>query len=184
MKACAYIIGPTDRPTELLTEVARAVPFDTVRPYESISNAEAQSRLTPVCFFLFAEVPDPRTHASVASAIRLSASRRIRFSPLIYFADAPQVETIRCCVNMGFDDVITRPFTAERVRERLGRQLDTPLVYYEAAGYFGPDRRGRMVEDISNHPARGTGGRHRRLEIVRTLLRGVSVLRDDTHMAA
>lgn len=181
LKSCAYVVGPTDGPGAALADMAGRL-FGTVLPFTSLAMAEQQAQKTPLCFFLFAAVNDVQTLKPAADAIRRDASRKLRFSPLIYFSESPSLDAIRACVDMGFDDVITLPFTPARVTDRLTRQIDKTLVYYETVGYFGPDRRGRLPDD-QGHSRRGTGGRHRRLEIVRSLLAGVHILRDDVHFS-
>lgn len=181
MKASAYIVGPLDGPGATLLQVARQLGFVSVTTYSSVAQAEAQSAITPVCFFLFAAVEDAGTLRPIADAIRFCPNRRVRFSPLIYFAGNPSVETITRCIGMGFDDVITMPFTTARIGERISRQLGQNLIYYETAGYFGPDRRDRVT--APRRPAESRlGGQFRRLEIVRSLSTGVSIVRDDLHM--
>jgi hypothetical protein len=106
----------------------------------------------------------------------------MRFSPLIYFSESPSVETITRCINMGFDDVITMPFTRNRVAERIDRQVGQSHIYYETPAYFGPDRRDRVTGPKRPAESR-VGGQFRRLEIVRDLLTGVTVLRDDFYAA-
>jgi hypothetical protein len=162
--------------------MARRLGFETVMPFTGVGTAEQQLLKTPLCYFLFAAVNDVATLKPAADAIRFCSSRKVRFSPLIYFSESPSLDAIRACANMGFDDVITLPFTHARVVDRLTRQLDTPFVYYETSGYFGPDRRGRLPADLGT-AKRGMGGQHRRLEIVRSLLDGVNVLRDDVQVA-
>lgn len=180
MNAAAYIVGPLDGPGAGLLETARRLDFSAVLPYSGVAQAEHQSTLTPVCFFLFAAVPDVETLRGVAESIRFCASRRIRFSPLMYFAESPSAETITRCINMGFDDVLTMPFTRERVSERVNRQVGRTLTYYETAGYFGPDRRDRVT--APRRPAESrVGGQFRRLEIMRNLVTGTHVVRDDLH---
>ena len=182
MKAAAYIVGPLDGPGAALMDMARRLRFAAVLPYAGVAQAEQQANRTPVCFFLFAAVPDVGALRGVTDAIRFCPSRRVRFSPLIYFSESPSLETITRCINMGFDDVITMPFTQARVAERIDRQVGQSHVYYETPGYFGPDRRGRVT--APRRPAETRiGGQFRRLEIVRNLASGVSVVRDDLHMA-
>lgn len=185
MKASAYIVGPRDGPGLALAGLAGKLGYEPVAFYGGVTRAEKQAQQTPTCFFFFAAVDDPKTLSPVARAIRFSSSRRLRFSPLIYFADSPSRETIEACIEMGFDDVIALPFDTERVAARLARQIDTPLVYFEASGYFGPDRRGRIA-DLSTEPRVNAkaGGPYRRLEILRTLGYGVTVLRDEWRPAA
>ena len=182
MKASAYIVGPMDGPGAALTDLARRLSFSSVMPYSGLVQAEQQANRTPVCFFLFAAVADVETLRGVAEAIRFCPSRRVRFSPLIYFSESPSVETITRCINMGFDDIITMRFTRARVLERIDRQIGQSHIYYETQGYFGPDRRDRVTG--ARHPAESrVGGQFRRLEIVRNLLTGVNVLRDDFYAA-
>jgi hypothetical protein len=181
MKATAFVVGPLDGPGAGIMDMARRLSFGNVLPYSSLGQAEQQSIATPVCFFLFAAVPDVTSLRGVSDAIRFSPSRRIRFSPLIYFSESPSIETITVCINMGFDDVITMPFTRQRVAERINRQIGQNLVYYETPGYFGPDRRDRVTGPKRAAESR-LGGQFRRLEIVRNLLTGVNVVRDDFYM--
>lgn len=180
MRAYAYVVGPGDGPGAALTELARGLGFAGVSPFSTIAQADAQASQTPVVFFLFAATEDPRSLRGVAEAIRFSATRRLRFSPLIYFAESPSVEAITTCINMGFDDVITMPFTRRRVLERMTRQVGQNLVYFETPSYFGPDRRRSGGSDITLDQR--NGGQYRRLEIVRNLISGTNVLRDD-HVA-
>jgi CheY-like chemotaxis protein len=181
MKAAAYVVGPLDGPGAAVMEMARRLEFSAVLPYAGIMQAEQQANATPICFFLFAAVPDVGTLRGVAEAIRFCPSRRIRFSPLIYFSESPSIDTITRCINMGFDDVITMPFTRVRVMERINRQIGTNLTYYETAGYFGPDRRDRVTGPQRAAESR-LGGQFRRLEIVRNLMTGINVVRDDLYM--
>lgn len=183
MQATAYIVGPLDGPGAALMDLARRLSFAAVLPYAGVAEAEQQARSTPVCFFLFAAVSDVGTLRNVAEAIRFCPRSRVRFSPLIYFSESPSVESIGRCINMGFDDVITMPFTPSRVAQRIDRQIGQALVYYETPGYFGPDRRDRVTAPKRAAESR-IGGQFRRLEIVRNLLTGINVVRDDAHMQA
>lgn len=181
MNAAAIVVGPLDGPGAALIDLAHRLDFATVQPYGGVVQAEQQSIRTPICFFLFAAVPDVGTLRGVAEAIRFCPSRRIRFSPLIYFSESPQVETINRCINMGFDDIITMPFTRSRVAGRINREIGHNLIYYETPAYFGPDRRDRVTGPRRVAESR-VGGQFRRLEIVRNLLTGTNVVRDEFYM--
>lgn len=181
MKASAFVVGPMDGPGAALMDLAKRLGFGAVLPYAGVAQAEQQANRTPVCYFLFAAVADVASLRSVAEAIRFSPTRRVRFSPLIYFSESPSIDAITRCINMGFDDVITMPFTRARVAERIDRQVGQSHIYYETPGYFGPDRRDRVTGP--QRPAESRlGGQFRRLEIVRNLMTGVNVLRDDLHL--
>lgn len=180
MHAHAFVVGPEDGPGAALLELARDLGLAGVSPFTTMAQAEQQTQTTPVCFFLFAATDHVGALRGVADMVRFSTTRRLRFSPLIYFSESPSVEAIRACLAMGFDDIITMPFTRRRVVERLARQVGQNLVYFETPNYFGPDR--RRLEASSNGPESRLGGQFRRLEIVRTLTGGVNVVRDD-HIA-
>ncbi|MHA6689521.1 hypothetical protein [Devosia sp. A449] len=183
MQAAAYVVGPLDGPGAALIDLARRLGFAAVLPYAGVAEAERQASQTPLCFFLFAAVPDIEALRPAAEAIRFCPSRRIRFSPLLYFADSPSVESINRCINLGFDDVITLPFTRDSVAERLNRQVGQSLIYYETPGYFGPDRRDRVTAPQRAAETR-SGGQFRRLEILRHPLSGTQVVRDETYLQA
>ncbi len=152
--------------------------FETVLPYQGVAQAERQVLRTPLCFFLFAEVGELDLLSQPAQAIRFSGGRLVRFAPLVYFCRAPSRDAIKRCIQMGFDDVITQPFTPKRVAPRLERQIGTELVYFETSSYFGPDRRGRLDEERPANPGK-YHGQYRRIEITRSYASGVSVLSDD-----
>jgi len=173
MKACAHIVGPQDGPGAALRDLARSLDFAAVQPFAGLGPAESQAQQTPLMFFLFAAVENVASLKATADSIRFANARRIRFSPLVYFSESPSVEAIRACVEMGFDDVITLPFTGSRVRDRLGRLIDRKLVFFETAQYFGPDRRSANESGVS-----------RRIEIIRSAETGVSVIRDEMRRAA
>jgi hypothetical protein len=178
MKACAYVVGPSGGSGAALRDMARKVGFEAVHAYSTVEAAEQQAQTTPLIYFLFAAAKNLAAVKRVAEDVRSSGNPQVRFSPMIYFAETPSLDAIRTCINIGFDDVITLPFTMSRVVERLTRQLEQKLVYFQTDTYFGPDRRGRL-EDEAEPSRRGEGGQYRRMEIVRSPLSGISVLSDE-----
>lgn len=178
MAIAAYVVGPQDGSGAGLMAMARRIDFSVVLPYAGMLQAEHQLSRTPVCFFLFAAVPDVEALRGVAQSIRFSPRRNIRYAPLIYFSESPSSETIRRCVHMGFDDVVTMPFSRARLQARIDRQVGRPLTYFETSDYFGPDRRSPNPAARPNSETR-IGGQHRRIEFVRNPMTGVHVLRDD-----
>jgi len=181
-KATAFIVGPSDGPGAALTEMARHLGFETVLPFAGVTVAEQQMARTPLLYFLFAAVNDVASLKTAADALRFGPSRKVRFSPLIYFSESPSLDGIRACANMGFDDVVTLPFSRERVTERLARQVNHTFPYCETPTYFGPDRRTAAEQAAAER--RGTGiGVNRRYDIIRSFSDGPIVLRDDARAA-
>jgi hypothetical protein len=182
MHATAYVVGPLDGSGAALMDFALLLDFAAVLPFGDLREVEERTQTTPICFFLFSAVPDVAALRDVAEAVRFSPSRRLRFSPLVYFSPSPSADGIGRCINMGFDDIITMPFNHARVKERLDRQIGRSLVFYETAGYFGPDRR-KSVSTTTQATENRKGGQFRRLEIVRRYETGVSLVRDDFYAA-
>jgi len=179
-KATAYIVGPVDGPGAALRDLATGLQFEAVLPYAGAAAADQQTGRTPLLFFLVAAVDRVTTLEPFARQVRFHPGKRVRFSPIIYFSESPLAEAIQTCVALGFDDVLTLPFTPERLRERLTRQVNRSLNYYETPSYFGPDRR---RDGDARADERRAGGRHRRFEIIRTAAAGVHILRDDMRAA-
>lgn len=179
MKAYAYVVGPQDMAWQTLFDTAGDLGFAGISDFRGISQVEQQAGETPVCYFLFSAVADIEALRPAAHAIRFSKTPGIRFSPMVYCAQDPAIDTIMACINMGFDDIVALPQTTAGLRERLSRQIGQNLVFYETQGYFGPDRRNRVAAPVSPRTANRVGGPFRRLEIVRNLFDGVSVLRDE-----
>jgi hypothetical protein len=170
-RATAFINGDRSAATTHLRTLAAQVGFDPILPYVSMDDVERRSHVTPLTFFLSAEVAEVGSLVSHVHAIRKSAHHDLRFSPLIYFCETPSLEIIRRCIGMGFDDIIAAPFSPRVVTQRLHRQVGTPLGYFETGTYFGPDRRRHATERNDAPPV----GEFRRYEIVRDLTHGISI---------
>ncbi len=170
-KATAYIVGPQDGPGAALTEMARHLGFETVLPYAGVQLAEQQLARTPLIYFLFAAVNDVASLKPHADALRFCPSRKLRLSPLIYFSESPSLEGIQACAAMGFDDVVTLPFSRERVTARLARQVNRSIAYSESRDYFGPARQ------------LASSGPVRRFDLTRSFAEGTIITRDEARAA-
>lgn len=180
MQTTAFVVGADDSPVAALKDLARQIGFSPVHTYRSPADMEERAPTAPLFFVLFASVERLSRLKKTVESIRASEDSRVRFAPLVYFSENPSLEVIKTCISMGFDDIVTLPFTLKRARERLARQLDVPMTYYGTDTYFGPDRRGRLPRE-EGHSMRGSGGTHRRIEIIRTMT-GIRVLHDDTQV--
>jgi hypothetical protein len=170
-------VGPRRGAAGALFDLAARLEFESVLGYASVAEVERHAGETPIAFFLFAEMQALDELRPTTEAIRSARNLNLRFAPLVYFSASPSIETVKTLIGMGFDDVIAGPFSPLRVRPRLARQLDAPLVYYETTSYFGPDRR----RDGAPRPEgeRRGGGQFRRIEIIRRPGHGIDVISDD-----
>jgi hypothetical protein len=179
MKASAFVVGPRDGAGAMLVDLARTIGFESVQRYQGLVRAEKQTTKTPLVFFLCAPTRDVRSLKPMADAVRFSASLKLRFLPLIYFAIEPSLETVKQCIALGFDDVIALPIGGDDVSDRIARQIGRIQTYYETATYFGPDRRNRTGGPSRTSGSDHGGGQYRRIEIVRNPETGIDVISDD-----
>ncbi|WP_415155132.1 hypothetical protein [Maritalea sp.] len=172
-------MGSSPNSVALIGDIAADLEFATVRPYMGLSDAERLSKINPINFFLFDYSPNFKKSIAQIAEIRASKQLRVRFSPLVCFVEAPSKESIIECVNAGFDDILTIPWVAYSIKERLSKQVNTKNVYFETDSYLGPDRR-RFSQDPKKRgttaPAPGCG--FRRYEFVRNNSLGVQIIQD------
>ena len=178
IKAGAIIVGNRQGPGAAIYDIAADLGFGFIRPYAGRPGLALVAREAPLFFVLFAELPNPMAYDPIVREIRQGGPRAIAFSPLIYFSESPSRETVSACAELGMDDVVTMPFTRERVWTRLMRQIDRMQVYSETPGYLGPDRR-RLSGMRLETPARTTLSAQpdRRYEIRRNLETGAQIRR-------
>jgi DNA-binding response OmpR family regulator len=179
LKAGAIIVGNRLGLGAAIYDIAADIGFGFVRPYAGRPGLTLVARETPLFFVLFAEVRDPSVYEPIVKEIRQGGPRAIAFSPLIYFSESPSHETVAACAALGMDDVVTMPFTRERVWARLKRQIDRMQVYSETSDYLGPDRR-RLSGTHATPPGRLalSAQPDRRYEIRRSLEAGSRVHRE------
>jgi len=171
----ALVAGPRTGPGEGLMDVSNDLGFSFVRHCGSLDGLSACVAKARLCFVLFAETADPRSYAGLLEKVRAAKSRAIRFLPVVYFCETPRPEVIVTCLGMGFDDILTMPFTADVVRARLRQQIGRTISYFETDTYFGPDR--RRLSGKQTKPRRGDGNA-RRYEISRSPTSGITILRE------
>ncbi len=74
MKAAAFVCRASGWAGRSIDGYGTAADFSSVLPYAGVLQAEQQTNRTPVCFFLFAAVPDVSTLRGVGGAIRFYPS--------------------------------------------------------------------------------------------------------------
>lgn len=117
-------------------------------------------------------------------AIRGHKTDRHRYSPIIMLARALPRQQINDYISMGIDDIVQFPCSLKFMGDRLKRQLNRPLKYFETDSYFGPDRR-RHSEGMPDHQEQRRGeADYREYLIQRDPFKGAQVLDIYDHQAA
>jgi len=138
-------------------------------------------RKVPNLFFLLHFGTEDAEKADMLARLRRYPSPRVRLAPIILVAQDCDADTFLRYVQMGFDDILCLPDSAELLVDRLIGQLNHDIVYIETADYLGPDRR-RMELPGAGHANRVSNAHlHTRLIIHRSLSNGPAVLQRQDH---
>ncbi len=175
MQSAAFVVGPPDGAGDALVQLGSEVGFETVAFYASPQQVLAQSRRTPVCFFLVSSSVPKTQISDFVTEIRLHSDTNLKYAPMLYLSEDPSPRTISFCMQSGFDDIVAPPFTAARLTERLRAQLGATKIYCRTDTYFGPDRRRLERPGDPVNERRGTGGNCDIMEVRRDLRVGINV---------
>lgn len=182
MNFTTFLVG-ADGPTDALINNACQTGFDSVKPYPGLGAVERELASVPTVFFLFSPVIDIFALNEIIRPLRSCKRRDVRFSPMIYFCNHASPELIRDCIEVGFDDVVTMPFSHAYFQERLLQQLDRAITYCETGIYFGPVRGVKTAFHSAEEDdqLRTQPGRH--IQFVRRLSSGVEIVGDSCETA-
>lgn len=172
-------MGANPNSVALIGDIATDLGFKFVRPFLGLAELERHQKVSSVSFFLFDYSTNfDKTRAQIKS-IRESQDMAIRFAPLICFVETPSKDSILECVDVGFDDILTLPWSADKIRKRLTKQVNIKHTYFETNSYFGPDRR-RFNENYDQHTQTtpGPGSGYRRYGFIRNNFSGVQIVSD------
>lgn len=175
MQSAAFVVAPPDGAGGALVQLGMEVGFETVAFYAGPQQVLAQSRRTPVCFFLVSSSVPKSQISDFVTEIRLHSDTNLKYAPMLYLSEDPSARTISFCMQSGFDDIVAPPFTAARLTERLKAQLGSTKVYCRTDTYFGPDRRRLERPGDPVNERRGAGGSFDIMDVRRDLRAGINV---------
>jgi CheY-like chemotaxis protein len=176
----AYVVGKDEEHDYELMKAAASLGFTTSSKLFRKGLPQVSRSRTRLSFFLVHHHLEDASVRSLVARIRRDPSDQIRFAPLILFTHDGPFEVVLRYIRFGFDDVIALPERRDLVAGRLASQLEQEFTYFETADYFGPDRR-RMERPGAEPDERRSGGHpHTRHTIIRSVDRGVRVLRVET----
>ena len=181
IKAGALIVGDRQGSGAAIYDIAADLGFSFVHPFSGRGSLAQAMQATPIVFVLFSEIADPRRYEPALRDIRRASPRELAFAPTVLFAESPSRQEVSDCSALGFDDILTMPFTRDRIYLRLMRQIETPIIYFETGDYFGPDRRRSSGPRIADAYLRGIDQARpaRRYEIRRSFHHGTMVMREE-----
>jgi len=178
MKSIVFLIGADEVPKSNAKQLATEIGFSEIKNYSNMIEIEQQSISYPVSFFLFEQISNVNIYKEVIESIRSCKRLKLRFSPLILLSDSPTPEFIRQSITIGFDDIISQPYQGSCIKERLAKQIDHSITYYETPKFFGPDRRRNTDNSLTTNINRRGVEKCRQFKFVRNLTNGISITKE------
>lgn len=172
-------MGANPNSAALIRDIATDLGFRVIKPYEGLQDAERQAKTSTLNFFLFDYSAEFSESVKKINQLRSSKNLKVRFAPLICLVESPSKEAFVKCVNAGFDDILTLPWSATKIGERLAAQVDSTSIYFETNSYLGPDRRKYFLDEkVQIQAAPGLSHGFRRFEFSRNPHTGVHITSD------
>lgn len=180
-KTCAYIVSESRENGKFLFEICDEMGVGLSRQFATIGAAEQQTKVSPICFFLFPASENDRFITERVRDIRTSKERNICFAPIILLTPDVHRDKISLGLSLGFDEILAPPWTTQLLRARFHRQLTNAFDYFSTETYFGPDRRRLESQQIDYYAKdrRDQSYNFRRYSIRRHTLNGVEILTDE-----
>jgi hypothetical protein len=174
----ACVVGGDDHRLRSLSTMAGRIGFASVAAVPDGGMPLPDPHGTPLTYFLVHHRLEEEAMHAIIGAIRGSEDDSICFAPLILIIDDCPFELVLRYIRFGYDDVISLPEKRDVLVARLSHQLDCETVYFQTDSYLGPDRR-RMDRPSDMPDERRTGRAHTRLTIIRSIDKGVRVIRQE-----
>lgn len=93
--------------------------------------------------------------ADLLKWIRNHKRDTIRFLPVIVCSAFTDAELVNMSRDLGSNEVMVKPVSAEKIAVRMLRIIDDPRPYVQSLEFFGPDRR-RKIKKITGQEKRVT----------------------------
>jgi CheY-like chemotaxis protein len=149
-KVSALVVDDHVHTRKLLRAVLRAIGLRKIE--EAGDGAEALISLRAGNFDLvFTDVRMPMVDGlEFIRAIRNDPGSPNPFVPIIVVSGLSSRTVIAECRNAGANEFVAKPFTSDVLIKRIVAAIDNPRPFIRSKQFFGPDRRRRKVEGISD----------------------------------
>ncbi len=91
--------------------------------------------------------------AEVLKWVRSHSRDSIRFLPIVICSAFTDAELVTQGRDLGANEVIVKPVSADKIATRMLRIIDQPRPYVQSSSFFGPDRR-RKTKKIAHEERR------------------------------
>lgn len=77
--------------------------------------------------------------------VRGHSLETICYTPILFCTAHTTQRVVESGRDFGTNEIMVKPVSAEKLAQRILHIIDNPRPYIKAPGYFGPDRRRRMM---------------------------------------
>lgn len=78
--------------------------------------------------------------------VREHKNESVKFIPLLFCTAHTSIGVVTHGRDYGATEILMKPVSAEKLAHRLLHIIDNPRPYVKAPGFFGPDRRRKLVQ--------------------------------------
>lgn len=120
--------------------VLHGMGFRRIDGITSLSALERRLKDSDVSIMFVETSEDAKTIAELVQKIRLGETKANPFLPIVATLWTGSSETVASLMNSGCDDVLLRPFSVVKVKERVSAIIDNRKKFVVTSDYVGPDR--------------------------------------------
>lgn len=176
----ACLVASTPGQQKTLETLATRTGFGGVSMDETGAGFPGAADRRMPYFFFHSLIDDTLLRDTLA---RIRTDDHLRFCPAILVIGEISMNDAVRYIGLGFDDIVTLPESARVLERRFTHQLSTPIHYFEAGTYFGPDRR-RARRD-GDAPAQKRPGEFRYVRyLIQRSATGVDILRREVLLSS
>lgn len=170
-RCAARLISFDNTKAGQLVTTLKAAGFGQVEVVKNSADFSLENLHHKICFFVFDQDIGHENSRKILRLIRSIKKQHRCFSPAILAVNDMSVDAIKNISKSGFDDVVSLELLSGGAANRLTKQLDQSLHYFETSDYFGPDRRSGTSK--ARHPENPQP--FNKYTIVRNVHKGINI---------
>ena len=150
------IVEDTPSMLELMGSVLEAMGVGTVytteNPKKGLEIVKARDPDIIICDW---EMPD-FDGIQFTQAIRTSGKYPNKTVPIVMVSGHGTLARVKTARDAGINEFIVKPFTAQKLADRIAHVINNPREFVESQNYVGPDRRRKSSANYSGPLRRST----------------------------
>jgi CheY-like chemotaxis protein len=145
-KLSVLIVEDNDAMIELIFSVLEAMNVGTIHRAQSAERAFEIFCLDTPDIIITDWHMEPVSGIELIQKIRTDPASPNKTVPVIVMTGFSALKRVTIARDVGATEYIVKPFTAKALARRIAYVINRPRAFIRSPGYFGPDRRRRMIE--------------------------------------